>query len=97
MKISDLLRNLADQIEAEEQGASQDAPHDQEDGQPDETTVFVSPLQQKLELLKKSVGVDNIYDNPEEQSADDELEQIKKLSGLSTVIQQMSNDPADPN
>lgn len=33
-------------------------------------TTMVPPLQQKLELLKKSVGVDNMYDAPPEGEAD---------------------------
>ena len=94
MKISDVLRSLADQVDQQEMQAAQPAA----DNQPDETDVFVSPLQQKLELLKKSVGVDNIYDNPEEQSAEphDDLDQLKKLSGLAKVMHQVANDSSDP-
>jgi hypothetical protein len=35
----------------------------------DETDVMVPPLQQKIELLKKNAGLDNVYDK---QADDDE-------------------------
>ena len=64
--------------------------------------VFLPPLQQKQELLKKAVGVDNIYDDglPTEQqeSQDDQasadiVDRIKKLSGIPTAaVQELSND-----
>lgn len=57
---------------------------------PDQGT-FVPPLQAKLELLKKSVGVDSVYDQggPDEQltgqGADNEqdpLARMKKMAGI---------------
>ena len=64
--------------------------------------LFLPPLQQKQELLKKAVGVDNIYDDglPTEQqeSQDDQasadiVDRIKKLSGIPTAaVQELSND-----
>lgn len=67
--------------------------------------IFVSPLQAKLELLKKAVNVDSIYD---EEGSDedltgygadneDELDQIKKLSGISVVAvdEAGSDEPLD--
>lgn len=70
--------------------------------------IFVSPLQAKLELLKKAVNVDSIYDEQGEDSdltghgADnedngDELDQIKKLSGISAVVvdEAGSDEPLD--
>lgn len=104
MKISDLLRDLANTIDAEQ---SQSAPGalspriaptppepicDPESGglaqQPDD--LFVPPLQLKLELLKKATGVENIYDDEEEEenkqhSYPDPLQQIKRNAGLSTA------------
>lgn len=43
-----------------------------------EQETMVSPLQQELELLKKATGVDNMYDNCE----DEELTIIKKNAGI---------------
>ena len=70
--------------------------------------VFLPPLQQKQELLKKAVGVENVYDDggPAEQHEAEEADQddmsvergdivdrIKKLSGVPTAaVQELSND-----
>jgi hypothetical protein len=55
--------------------------------------TFVPPLQAKIELLKKSVGVDSVYDQqgPGEQltghGADnqDELARMKQMAGINPV------------
>jgi hypothetical protein len=53
--------------------------------------TFVPPLQAKLELLKKSVGVDSVYDQggPDEQltghgadNEQDELARMKQMAGI---------------
>jgi hypothetical protein len=41
--------------------------------------TMVPPLQQKMELLKKAVGVDSVFDTDSEP---DELEVIKSLAGM---------------
>jgi hypothetical protein len=67
--------------------------------------LFIPPLQQKQELLKKAVGVENIYDDgrpgeegdanadaptPEEE---DVLEKIKRMAGVPVAaVQELSND-----
>lgn len=76
-------------------------PHNQDHGD-DET--MVPPLQLKLELLKRAVGVNNIYDGDRSDETDDapqagedqdELEIIKKNAGIApkaVVISAMSDD-----
>lgn len=67
--------------------------------------IFLPPLQQKQELLKKAVGVDNIYDDGrpgDETENDDEamvaaqqdiVDRIKRLSGIPVAaVQELSND-----
>jgi hypothetical protein len=62
--------------------------------------IFLPPLQQKQELLKKAVGVDNIYDDgtasdqeEQEDVRDDIVNRIKKLSGIPVAaVQELSND-----
>lgn len=69
--------------------------------------LFLPPLQQKQELLKKAVGVENIYDDgtPTEQHESEEdqddmsaerndiVDRIKKLSGVPVAaVQELSND-----
>ena len=128
MKIADILRTLANNLD-HAQGGTPDpriqnpaelidiavvaGPADAE-GNPSGTTpsgndenpeIFMPPLQQKQELLKKAVGVENIYDDgtPTEQheeaqdnmssERDDIVDRIKKLSGIPTAaIQELSND-----
>ena len=70
--------------------------------------LFLPPLQQKQELLKKAVGVENVYDdgNPVEQEQDnstedadsatpnqDDLGRIKQLAGVPVAaVQELSDD-----
>ena len=108
MNIAELLRGLADKLDNIEQGGSEiDRPantgpsadhfhhevyHDSEDGAGDVevTGVMIPPLQQKLEILKKSVGMDNAMD-----SGSDELDDIKKLTGIKAVIAQEAGEDND--
>lgn len=129
MKIADILRTIAANLEHAQGGAPD--PRIQNPGQmldvsaategdkvsPNGTTpagnakqpedLFVPPLQQKQELLKKAVGVENVYDDggPEHQHANEQeleslqaehekiLSRIKQLSGVPTAaIQELAND-----
>jgi hypothetical protein len=67
--------------------------------------LFLPPLQQKQELLKKAVGVDNVYDdgppaNPSDENAEaptpeeeDMLDRIKRMAGVPVAaVQELSND-----
>lgn len=68
--------------------------------------VFLPPLQQKQELLKKAVGVDNVYDDgtateqaeaeeqePCDQEQEDIVNRIKQLSGIPTAaVMGLSDD-----
>ena len=85
MKISEILRSLADLVDVigpESSGESSLAT------QPDD--IFVPPLQLKLELLKKATGVESIYsdETTDEKFANsyDELSVIKKNAGMSPVV-----------
>ena len=94
MKIAELLRSLADKLDHIEQGKSSERPantgptgddfqHDVDDGaESGDRDVelepnMVPPLQQKLEILKKLAG---------ETEQPDELSDIKRLTGIQTVI-----------
>lgn len=66
MKMSDVLRDIADQL-------------DQKDAESTTATgTMIPPLQQKLELLKKVSGVPSVFDKEEP----DELADIKKIAGI---------------
>jgi hypothetical protein len=99
MRASEILRGLADLIDSAEGGAAaQEMPNKAElapvevDNKDDsEVSVFVPPLQAKMEILKKSVGMDNVYDGE-----GDELGDVKKLAGISPVQQEAGDeDPLD--
>ena len=74
----------------------------QTDNTPEQLTM-IPPLQQKLELLKKSVGVDSAFDTqPEEENIpssidQDELERIKKIAGITApaAIVQIAGEDTD--
>jgi hypothetical protein len=107
MKASEILRKLADVIDGQDSGPTQSVadqvPHQDQSAQlhavevdntdNTEAGTFVPPLQAKLELLKKAVNVDSIYDQGGEdgdltgQGADNEdpLDTMKKLSGINIV------------
>lgn len=100
MKMADILRNLADELDGQEQGPeTQQAalePVEVERTHEDEvdSNKFIPPLQQKLELLKKGVGVANAFDNNQAE-APDELEDIKKLTGIQAVVQHEASEDND--
>ena len=111
MKVNDILQQLADFVNNRQ--SAQEPKHDVQtnaEGQelaksPDD--LFVPPLQQKIELLKKAVGVENIYDEDQQARAEeeaeaklptpeeeDELERMKRAAGIpsAAVVQELSND-----
>ena len=101
MKMADILRGLADELDGQEQGAAEPQqaavePVEVERTHQDEvdSNKFIPPLQQKLELLKKGVGVANAFDDNQAE-APDELEDIKKLTGIQAVIQQEASEDND--
>jgi hypothetical protein len=89
MKVAELLRSLLDVVDnAETIAAVPQARNDvQNFAAPEEVTVsnnvedpedlFLPPLQMKMELLKKAVGVENVYDD----GTDAEREQQETFVG----------------
>lgn len=98
MKVAELLRKLADVIAAAEQTPLDAEQSEQTDlvqvevpnDDQSESGVFVPPLQAKLELLKKSEGIPNVYDNDDEA----ELADIKKNAGI-TPAQHIAGEDND--
>jgi len=99
MKASEILHGLAELLAGIETGQAQELqPNRAELVQVDvdntdsaEAGKFVPPLQAKLEILKKSVGLDNVYGNGEGQEQD-ELDRIKQMAGLSATQQEAADD-----
>jgi hypothetical protein len=106
MRASEILRGLADLIDsAETQQAPAAAPThpnvrvalapaEQPAAEQPQTavTTFVPPLQTKIELLKKAVDVDSVYDQ-----GGDELQQMKKRAGINPIVadEAASDEPLD--
>ena len=102
MKVSDIMRDIADLIDQKmSQGPTPDSgmstnstetkmtqvtPEPGDDGEPQ--PKMVPPLQAKLEILKKSEGIPNVYD----EEGTDELAMIKKNAGITTAQQEASDD-----
>ena len=111
MKVNDILQQLADFVNNRQsaQAPKHDVQHNAQGQElarePDD--LFVPPLQQKIELLKKAVGVENIYDKDQEAKAaeeaeaklptaeeEDALARMKRAAGIpsAAVVQELSND-----
>lgn len=105
MKMADVLHSIADMLDKHDGGnisgdnmgkEASDFQHDVHDGAESGdkevalTGVMIPPLQQKLEILKKSAGMDNAMD-----SESDELGDIKKLTGIKAVIQHEASEDND--
>ena len=104
MRAAEILRKLADIVDNAEGGSDEqgdttpihmspvDAPTPSDSPELDPNPVMVPPLQAKLELLKKSVGVPNFYD---EEGDTSELDNIKKNAGINVMAQQEAGEDND--
>lgn len=88
MKMADVLHSIADMLDqtgGDSDGSNQakltpvQVVQHEHPGQ----DAMIPPLQQELELKKKENDVDNAFDN---QEGSDELDDIKKLTGIKAVI-----------
>lgn len=84
MKIAELFKHMIDLLDQEEQAQSQ------EENTPAELDVMVPPLQQKIEILKKSQGINNVYDQEPEQ---DELDSLKRNAGIAVITTAEEDEP----
>lgn len=105
MRASEILRKLADVIDSADgqetapQAPAQHpnvrvalAPAEQPAAEQPQVavTTFVPPLQAKIELLKKAVDVDSIYDQ-----GGDELGQMKKMAGINPAVTAEASEDND--
>ena len=86
MKMAEILRQLADKLDSmsEPMGVVPDQPEQVVTSQP----VMMSPLQQKIELLKKGVGVESHFDGEEQN----ELDVMKRNAGISPAVVHVASD-----
>jgi hypothetical protein len=90
MKMADLLRQLADKLDGIE-GPNSAAPQQTQqttNGGSEQQPVFMAPNQQKLELLKKGVGVKSEFDD----EGSNELDAIKKNAGINPAVIHAASD-----
>lgn len=109
MKTAEILRKLADMIDThsdEGQSTAQVAlePVEVDNTEGGTVSTMVPPLQQKLEILKKSAGIDSHYDDYDDQgnpidqgcgcnSAEDaELALMKQRAGINPAVIVASED-----
>ena len=80
MRMSEILRTIADAMDSAEPNTTMSRTTPVAVAAPGEedAATMVPPLQMKLELLKKSAGVDSVYD----AEGDAELAAIKANAGL---------------
>ena len=96
--MADVLRDMADMLdqtvdkEPEQARAPGLTPVEVTHSDETDSSVMIPPLQQKIELLKKAVDVDNHFDN--DSNDEDELSRIKHLGGIpkAAVIQISGED-----
>ena len=87
MKMAELLRQLADRLDSIEK--DKPAMLDPRSAEPSDDDKFMPPNQQKLELLKKGVGVESEYDDDCET---DELDAVKRNAGISPAVIHVASD-----
>jgi len=92
----DAIQNPAE-LSPASAGVPVENPDNEDAGADDE--VMIPPLQLKMELLKRAVGVDNVYDpgEPREDqthgNADDEIQHIRRMAGVPVAaVMELSND-----
>lgn len=84
MRASEILRQMADMIDAKSQPDQHDHARTDSDLIPVPTNVFLPPLQGKYELLKKAVGVDNTFDENVGNVSDDPEASNHKVTPMSS-------------
>mgnify|MGYP003624735394 CR=1 FL=1 len=89
MKMADLLRQLADKLDGiDGPNASVTTEPNQTTGDSEQQPVMMTPNQQKLELLKKGVGVESEFDD----EGNTELDAIKKNAGINPAVIHLASD-----
>lgn len=94
MKIGEVLHALANLVDKLEQDDSNQ--NVQPEVEPEQKPML-PPLQQKQELLKRAVEVDNIYDDEyaDQVHPDSDLNTIKKNAGLMASVMHSDDGPMD--
>ena len=105
MNTAEILRALADMIDKHSAPQQQEpqqavlAPQPQEPTPEPELDKMVPPLQQKMELLKKAVGVPSEFDDVGDDSdcgcgegPEDEISIMRRNAGMNPVVVSAASD-----
>jgi hypothetical protein len=104
MNTAEILRALADMIDKHSAPQQQEpqqavlAPQPQAPTPEPELNKFTPPLQQKIELLKKAVGVPSEFDSAGEEDCgcgegpEDEISIMRKNAGMNPVVVSAATD-----
>jgi len=98
MRMSDIIRKIADLMD-NNPGSELSGNTTQNRSEPielkkpgeEDQPIMVPPLQAKLEILKKSEGMPNVYDE-QGDAGNNELAVIKKNAGLTAAQHEASED-----
>jgi hypothetical protein len=88
MKLSDIMRDIADLLDQQgddpQGGATNTHLKPVQAPEPEiaDEPLMVPPLQQKHELLKKVAGVNNTYDNEDNDQQTGDLDRMRKMAGI---------------
>ena len=91
MKMADLLRQLADKLDSIDGPSAAATTEPEQSADVQDQPAMMSPLQQKLELLKKGVGVKSEFDD----EGNTELDAIKKNAGIGPAVLHKASDDTD--
>jgi hypothetical protein len=111
MRASEILRNLANMVDAAETSAAAEplaepvAPQripvsiSAEPQSEPELDIMVPPLQQKIELLKKATGVPSAYDHFDDESSDCgcETDELDQMKKMAGIPQVAIHTAAEDN
>jgi hypothetical protein len=106
MTMAEIIRQLIDKLEGINPSTDSADIAQQVEPEPSKQPMMMPPLQVKLELLKKAVGVPSVYDNEQgakecgcmedcgcgTEEGNSELDVLKRNAGISPAVVHVASD-----